>query len=493
MLVWVLFALTLVSTLHAMLGAAWVPVSDPDVWWVAAAGRQLLATHTLPSQNLFSFVEPTRPWIMHEWLLGPPYALGLSTFGPAFFVVVAVAALGSGLILILGATLGRARHALAGALLACVSTLFFLRRLQTARPSSVSLLFPLLLTALAFGPTFTVGRLIACILCEWLWANVHGSFPIGILLLLAAAIEQPRDRARRLLAAGGAAVASLLNPYGVRLHGFVWSYFSGQAGIYREIHAAIPEFSSMVQAWGSLITLPELLGFGIVAAMAVAAALRAEHRWRGLLCLVLLSVAARQARHLELAGLVSCMLLVPWADEWVARWSMPQREEAHFRRRLLLWILGPTYALALCAFILAWAQRRPADWLSEEYAFLGSLASVAASAHLYVPFHGAGLAIWYGYPRGIRVFYDSRNDCYSVETLRAYAKLGKAQATNAAQKRAREILDASDTNAVLIPATHPLTGTLTEAPDWALVERSPGYLFRRIRPAPARPTSLVPP
>jgi hypothetical protein len=143
--------------------------------------------------------------------------------------------------------------------------------------------------------------------------------------------------------------------------------------------------------------------------------------------------------------------------------------------------------------MLACVQRRPADWLSEDYAFLGSLASVAASAHLYVPFHGAGLAIWYGYPRGIRVFYDSRNDCYSVETLRAYAMLGKAQATNAARQRAREILDASHTDAVLIPATHPLMSTLAAAPDWELLERSPGQLFRRTRPASARPASAVPP
>jgi hypothetical protein len=91
------------------------------------------------------------------------------------------------------------------------------------------------------------------------------------------------------------------------------------------------------------------------------------------------------------------------------------------------------------------------------------------------------------------VFYDSRNDCYSVETLRAFARLGNPQNTNAARQRAREILDASGTNAVLVPATHPLTSTLAKAPDWQLLGRSPGYLFRRTRPAAARSASSVPP
>jgi hypothetical protein len=484
MLVRVTLLVSLLFSLHAMLGAAWVPVSDPDVWWVAAAGRDLLATHAVPTQNLFSFVEPTHPWIMHEWLLGPVYALGLWRCGPAFFVLVAIGTLAAGLWLVAHATLGRATHPLAGSLLLCIAALFFLRRLQTARPSCVSLLFPLLLSGLAFGPTFGPGRVLVCILCEWVWANAHGSFPIGILLLLAAAIDQPRDRGLRLGAAAGAAVITLLNPYGLRLHAFVFDYFLGRAGIYREIHDAIPEFRSMWQAWGSLITWPELLGFGIVAVMAVAAALHARYRWRGLLCLALLWAATRQARHLELAGLVSCMLLVPWADNWVTGWAAPADADPPFRRRALAWLLGPTLALGLGVFVWAWLHRKPSEWLSADQAFVGSLTAVADAARLYVPFHSAGLAIWYGYPRGIRVFYDPRNDCYSVETLRAFAALGQTGSSTAVQN-ARQILAASGTDTVLIPATHPLKIALASAPDWELHARQPGYLFRR-RSASAR-------
>jgi hypothetical protein len=476
MLVRVLLALTLFAALHAMLGAAWVPVGDADVFWVAAAGRALLTSHAVPTTNLFSFSEPNRPWIMHEWLLGPLYALGLARWGAPFFVAVALVVLAAGLWIVLRATLGRAEHWLAGALLACVSTLFFLRRLQTARPTCVALLLPLLFTSLAFAPTFTLARGIACVLLEGLWANTHGSFPLGILLLTAAAIDRPRDRGRRLLAALGSLGATFVNPYGVRLHAFVWNYWSGSAGIFREIHAAIPEFGNMREAWGSLIELPELLGFAVVTIMAVAALRTRTQRWRGLLCIGLLLMAARQARHLELAGLVSCMLLVPWADGWAAGLSAQPEGNAALRGRLVRMISGLSCALGLATFAIAWSVRKPSDWINRELAFVEALPAIAPGAKLYVPFRAAGMALWYGFPRGIRVFYDPRNDCYSVQTLRDFAKLGNAQTTPA---EALRILAASGTDAVLIPSTHPLAATLATAVDWRRVPDPRGVVFER--------------
>ena len=478
MQLWVVLGLTLVAALHAMLGTAWVPVSDPDVWWVAAAGRQTLREHAVPTQNLFSFTDPTQPWIMHEWALGPPYALGLERLGPQFFVLVAMLTLSTGLWLILRATLGRARLPYAGALMACTATLFFLRRLQTARPTCVSLLFPLALTTLAFANSFSRARLAACVLCEWLWANCHGSFPLGILLLSAAALAHAEDRPRRVIAVIAATAVTIINPYGVALHRFVWGYFTGQHGIYREIHTAIPEFGSLWSSWGFVTTLPEVLGFCVVAAMALAACRQRAQRVRGVVCVALLIMAARQARHLELAGLVSCVLLVPWADSWVASWmTQPAADRASIRYLPL--ILLPTCTLGLITFAVAHLQRAPEDWISEDLQYVHALAKVPDAAHLYIPFYGAGVAIWRGYPRGIRVFYDSRNDCYSVNTLRNFAQLGRASTSG---KTANTILDHFESDAVLVPSQHPLNKHLTHAANWRRIEATPAVLFIRERP-----------
>lgn len=58
------------------------PVFDPDVWWVAAVGRDEILRGHLPRTNGYSFVDGAVPWVMHEWLLGAPYALGLARFCP---------------------------------------------------------------------------------------------------------------------------------------------------------------------------------------------------------------------------------------------------------------------------------------------------------------------------------------------------------------------------------------------------------------------------
>ena len=60
---------------------------DPDVWWVAAAGRERLLHGALPTTNLFSFTDPSHPWVMHEWLLAVPYAWMLGRLGPPAFAV----------------------------------------------------------------------------------------------------------------------------------------------------------------------------------------------------------------------------------------------------------------------------------------------------------------------------------------------------------------------------------------------------------------------
>jgi hypothetical protein len=352
----------------------------------------------------------------------------------------------------------------------------FFFRVVSARPMLVALLFPLLLTAIAFGPTFGIGQLIGCIFVEWIWANCHGSFPLGIALLMAAALDQPRDRSLRVMATFGALAATFANPYGARLHVFVWNYLAGGHGIFQSIQTNVSEFASMQQAWGKLIQLDQLVGFAIAFGVSLAAAMQRKHRVRGMVCLVLWSMAVRQARHYDLAGLLTCVLLVPWADERLSSWQRPLAVEAAFRRRATALLLLPVCLLALRVWSVTWSTRTTADWLDPDYAFADSLSAVPASARLFIPFSHAGYAIWQGYPRGIRVFFDPRNDCYSPQTLKDYVALN---ATKTPAARARELLDTSGTDTVLVPSSHPLVKTLANAPEW---EPLPGNLehgFRR--------------
>ncbi|HEX4351456.1 MAG TPA: hypothetical protein VHZ95_01055, partial [Polyangiales bacterium] len=124
--------------------------------------------------------------------------------------------------------------------------------------------------------------------------------------------------------------------------------------------------------------------------------------------------------------------------------------------------------------------RSNADWIDPDYAFFAALSDIRDGARLYVPFRVAGMAIWYGFPRGIRVFFDPRNDCYSASTLRAFAELGDART---APSRARSILDRSRTDAVLVPPSHALAQQLMTASGWTRSPNRRGVVFTRGEPA----------
>lgn len=466
-----LFAATLWGV--AAITVATSPIYDPDVWWVAAAGRQLIETGEVPQHNLFSYTEPQHPWVMHEWLLGPVYAWGLRLLGPPFFVATALVSLGLGLWLLLRGTYERTRHPSAGLLLACLAIACFGGRWLSARPSGIALLFPILVCLIAFAERFSLRSLIAVVLLELCWANTHGSFPLGIVLLLASALDRRSDRRLRWLATALASLVTFANPYGLRLHEFVYNYSVGQRGIYREIHHNIDEFRSIVGAWGFTSGPIEVLGLVAIGGLSTYACFGRRYRIRGILCLSLIGGALLQARHIELAGLVGCLLLAPSFD---ALWTEPALNE-NKRTTLSAVLVTVVLGLGTVPFIARWSSAEPGSWTAAGKPFESALDAVADGARLYVPFSQAGLAIWYGFQRDIRIFYDPRNDCYTAETFRSFMALGERETP---AREALSILERTRTNAAVVPADHPLNSLLAKDPGWFLKRDSgPWRLFAR--------------
>jgi hypothetical protein len=457
----------------AMVVAATSKIGDPDVWWVAAAGREMFAHRGVPRENVFSFSEPHHPWIMHEWLFGPLYAWGLARMGPVFFDAVALASTTAGLALVARGTVGRARHPAAGLAMLLAATAFFGARFLSARPTGVALLFPVAMTLVAFAPTFGRASIAAAGAIELVWTNAHGSFPLGLVLLGAALIDAPADadRKNRIVALRAALVATLATPYGPALYRFVWDYFRGDVGVYRAINAHIREFGSFPRAWGATVGPGDLTGLVLFVLLAAGAARRAPHRLRALLSLSLFALAFLHARHLELAGLVSCLLLTPYADALYGRRfaasAGPEAPAAGLARLVLV----PGFVFGAIA-LAATARRSPAESVPSGAPLFRAMAAVPDGARLVAPFPQAGLVLWYGFSRGVRVLFDSRNDCYSAETFATQWAL-ESRDTTIADRRAA--LVASRANAALVPAPSALATFLSAEPGWTVAHAEDGW------------------
>lgn len=445
-------------------------VVDTDVWWVAAAGRLMLHGGRVIRENTFSYTDPGHAFIMHEWLLGPLYAFGLERWGPAFFNAVAVATLGLGVTLLGTWATRQARHATTALLVLLVALVCFSGRFLSARPTGLALLFPLAMVWLAFRPTFTPFSGALAVLLELVWSNTHGSFLLGPLLLVVATWDQRGARRARIVTAAAMAVVSLVNPYGPELHRFVIEYLLGRRDIFRAIHQDIDGFRPLWDAWGRTTGPVEALGLVALAALAASAALRPAHRARGMASLALIGLAVLNARHVELAGLVACMLLVGHLDELMLHLQLPE-PPTRWRRHALLGALLPVWLGGSGVFAGLAPRRSRAEWLGERTGFVHALERVQRGAHAYVPFRESGLAIWYGFPRGLRVFYDARNDCYSVATHRAFFAL---QSSRTPPARIRQLL--ATTDAIVVPPSHRLARFAAHAPAWRLADRSGGWI-----------------
>jgi hypothetical protein len=213
-------ALTCVGLAGFAAAAALVPLDNNDVWIHLTTGRLILEEGAVPTADRYSFTAAGNRYVAHEWLAAVLYALGERAAGAPGVVAVGkvlpALALVAALLAAVAATGAPWGRALPVPLLAL--TVF--RRRIVARPELLAL--PLLLAALALlhrdRRAARAGRRTRAVYwlvpIELVWVNLHGSFPLGIALVLVFALVEvaeellaPRDRRAALVRAGGVAVA----------------------------------------------------------------------------------------------------------------------------------------------------------------------------------------------------------------------------------------------------------------------------------------------
>lgn len=304
---WTLTLAIAAGTYLLLLAAGGALLNDPDTYSHIALGRWIIAHGAVPTVDPFSQTFAGTHWVAFEWLSQVAYAVAYAAGGWAAVVALAAAAM-----------------ALAFALL----TRFLLRQIAPV-PTLILVLVALVLSsphilarphALALPVlVLWVGTLVRALdegrPPPWLllplmilWANLHGSFTLGLLLVGPIAFEAVWNAAPaarravllRWLAFGVLAVAAAsINPYGPEMI----------LVTYRTI--ALGAALSIIGEWQPQ-DFTHLGPFELILFMAVGYALYTGLRlpWTRILMLLgLMHLALAQSRHGDVLGLLAPLFL----------------------------------------------------------------------------------------------------------------------------------------------------------------------------------------
>ena len=255
------YALVLVAVLQ--------PGIDWDAWWHLRAGQWIVEHHSVPATDPFTIHGPQTPWVAYSWLFegllyGLYSALGLGGI-LLYQLVLALAVVAAFHRLV---TRREPRFLWAIGLTCAASVALSLLMKQR------SWMFTILFTTLTLdvildlrrdrrnGWTWVLPGLYV------LWASIHIQFIYGLALLGVAAVlpspphpfpspplrgrgEGVRGRRTLVRLTLFCALATLLNPYHLRLYAVVWEYAT-QPGPYRFLNELkAPEFRD-ITSWATL-------------------------------------------------------------------------------------------------------------------------------------------------------------------------------------------------------------------------------------------------
>lgn len=441
-------------------------LNDPDIYWHVTAGRWMFEHGHVALHDPFSFTMHGAVWVAHEWAAELVMAGAYWVAGWSGLVFLAAMCYGASLAYLMRFLLARVEplHAL---VLTCLAA-WMMFPAQSADPQA--LVWPL--TVLWIGKLIDSTErnsappwwLLAVMLA---WANLHGSFVLGLGIAIAMAVEavvkakwSRRDAARRWTLFVVAAVAvACVNPrgYGLLLYPFHLLGMKTALGL--------------IAAWEPPNFLrPQVLDLwlALVLALAFAGRLRLS-AIRSALVLGLLYIALEHVRNVALLGLISPLLLAePLARCWKAqpvsgrdsdvldRWFRALAQPARMAAvGVACLAMGTVAAVALEA-----RKPRPLALLTPRAA-VDALLSHGAPGRIFNDFNFGGYLIF----RGIPVFVDARVDMYgNAFSTQAMEAVALAPGTHL-----QAILDQYKINSILLQPSRPAVKLLDRLPAWKRV------------------------
>jgi hypothetical protein len=427
-------------------------LNDPDTYWHIAVGDRILSDG-LPHVDPFSYTFAGKPWIAKEWLSQVIYALALRVGGWS-----AVAALAAGAFALSFGLLARAlqRHLAPIPILVVLCAAFVLATPHAlARPHLLALPVMVawaagLVDALDRGRTPRPALLLLMIL----WANLHGSFLLGLLLAGAAVLEAvvaagngrrwPTLRAWVPFALGAIA-ASCVTPYGPETASAAISVLTLGPALPLISEFRPPDFSHL-EAFEIVL----LAGGGLALYSGVRLPVV-----RVLVLLGLIHLALSSVRYAEVLGLIAPIYLAaPLALQFPA---LRPASSARPRKGIDLAIAGVLAAIVLTTVVAVQYLRPEPPARTTPAAALAALRAADAGPLLNDHLFG-GYLIFSGVP----TFIDGRAELYGARFVVAY----HAAASLADLPTLMRFIDEYGIRATLLSPETPAVAWFDTQPGW---------------------------
>ena len=385
-------------------------LNDGDSYWHLAAGDWMLNHRLVPHVDPFSFTRAGAPWQAHEWLSEAVMALVFRLGGwPGVVTLYGLSLAAAALLLN-----GWLRKSLTGPSLVLTLTLVLacLAPNLLARPHILVLPLVIAWTAALLKaregarapPLWAAGLMLA-------WANLHGSFVFGFLLLGAFGLEA-------LYAAPAGGRLRVVRDWGVfAALGVVAAAMTpqGPAGLIFPFKLmAIPSLAAIGE-WRPT-DFSSVGPFEITLAVTLFVALSRGMKVppvRLLLLIGLLHMALQHNRHVIVLVLVAAMVLAaPLAE------ALGQPRPAPDRPRAPAWLIFGALALALIAGRAALPLTR-VDGPTTPGAALDHVPAALRVRPVFNDYGFGGYLIY----RGVRPYIDGRTDLYGDAFMNRYLQV----------------------------------------------------------------------
>ena len=205
-------------------------IEDYDLWWHLKTGEYIVTNQEIPTKGIFSFTAENKPWVAQGWLSTVIFYLIFSKLGPSGLIIFKALVIALSFSLLLRFMLKKKIN-----LYLSVFILIFAVAIARIRFTERPLIFEFLFVVLfldilsrALRPGYfelKKDRLLLLPVLMFFWANLHGSFLLGYIILgiyvFGAIIKKsiPKEKMGYFILILFLTVgASFLNPHGYHLH-----------------------------------------------------------------------------------------------------------------------------------------------------------------------------------------------------------------------------------------------------------------------------------